>query len=95
MYLCECVRVLFLFYCPPLCPRWPHGADHCGDHGRAAAVVTGDERLHCHLREARPIGEPGACLCTVGGGEVPSEQGVSVPAEVAKVGLLGTSSFHT
>lgn len=80
--LSTCVRALVscsYFAVPPLCPRRPHGADHRGDHGGAAAVATGDERLHCHLREARPIGEPGACLCTVGGGEVQSEQGNNQP----------------
>ncbi|XP_055077359.1 zinc finger FYVE domain-containing protein 9 isoform X2 [Periophthalmus magnuspinnatus] len=68
-----CTCVPFLFCCPPLCPRWPHGADHRGDYGRTEAVATGDERLHCHLWKARPVREPGACLCTVGGGKVQGE----------------------
>lgn len=62
---------------PPL-PRWAYGSDHCGNHGRASTVTPGDERLHCHLWAARSIRQPGACLYTVGGGEMHSEQGVSV-----------------
>lgn len=67
--VCLCVSPVSLF---PLF-RWANGADHCGNHGGAASVATGDERLHCHLWTARPIRQPGARLCTVGGGEMHCE----------------------
>lgn len=73
--LCACVFLRYL--CSTFC-RWFNGADHRGNHGRAAAVTARDERLHCHLWAARPIREPGACLCTVGGGEMHCEQRASV-----------------
>ncbi|XP_026013887.1 zinc finger FYVE domain-containing protein 9 isoform X4 [Astatotilapia calliptera] len=53
--------------------RWANGADHRGNHGGAPSITTGDERPHCHLWTAGPIREPGACLCTVGGGEMHCE----------------------
>lgn len=64
-----CVSLVSL---SPLC-RWANGADHHGNNGRATAVTAGDERLQCHLWTARPIREPGASLCTVGGGEMHCE----------------------
>lgn len=53
--------------------RWANGADHRGNHGGAPSITTGDERPHRHLWTAGPIREPGACLCTVGGGEMHCE----------------------
>ena len=43
--VCLCVSPVSL---SPL-PRWANGADHCGNHGGAPSVATGDERLHYHL----------------------------------------------
>lgn len=64
--VCLCVSPVLL---SPLF-RWINGANHRGNHGRASPITTGDERLHCHLWTARPIREPGACMCAVGGGKM-------------------------
>lgn len=69
MLMCVCLSCVFPVLLSPLL-RWANGADHRGNHGGAPSVPTGDERLHCHLWAARPIREPGAGLCTVGGGEM-------------------------
>lgn len=64
---------VFFLYCCPLLLRWAYGAGHRGDHGGDPPVAPGDERLHRHMRAARPTRESGACLFTVGGGEVHCE----------------------
>lgn len=62
---------------PSSCRR-PHGAGHRGNHGGDPPVAPGDEGLQHHMRATGPIREPGACLFTMGGGEVLCEQRVSV-----------------
>lgn len=53
--------------------RWADGADHRGNHGGAAQGDARDEGLHRYLRTSRPIREPGAGVCAVGGGQMHCE----------------------